>query len=99
MGYCAPRGIPLSTFLGWSQADQDAALSWVAYESRRCRSCGHHPDEGRPHTHVNVCSGCRAMSAAADTEPAKVPGAHVRIAHGPKGECPHCRRMADLNRG
>lgn len=99
MAYCGPKGIPLSAFLGWSQADQDAALAWSAHESRRCQSCGHHPDEDRPHTHVNVCSGCRAVDAAGKSEAAKVPGAHVRIAHGAPSECPHCRRMADLNRG
>ena len=44
MAYCGPKGIPLSTFLAWSEADQDAALQWQSHESRRCTQCGAHPD-------------------------------------------------------
>lgn len=90
MGYCGPRGIPLSTFLSWPQNDQDAALAWAGHESRRCSSCGHHPDAGdQVHVHVDVCRGCAAREAA--TKAAKdVPGAHLRMAQGTKGTCPDC---------
>lgn len=97
MAYCGPRGIPLSVFLSWDQIDQDAALAWAAHESRRCRSCGHHPAEGRPHAHLTVCTGCQQLDAARKSADAKTPGAHVRIAHGPPSECPTCRREAGLN--
>jgi hypothetical protein len=47
--YCAPRGIPLSVFLGevvypgnpqWLPDDTAAALDWLAYERSRCDGCG-----------------------------------------------------------
>ncbi len=40
MAYCGPRGIPLTEFLAWDETDQDAALAWQSYESRRCREDG-----------------------------------------------------------
>ena len=52
-------------FLGWSQDDQDAALTWQAHESRRCGSCGTHPGEW---THRDSwvaepvrCKGCEQV--------------------------------------
>ncbi len=50
LAYCAPRGIPLSVFLGrdvypgepqWSPDDAVAALDWLAHEMGRCSGCGH----------------------------------------------------------
>ena len=93
MGYCGPRGIPLSTFLSWDQHDQDAALAWAGYETQRCQSCGHHPLENLDgvHTHTEICPGClarsRAGKAAKDTD-----GAVIHLARGPAGTCEHCRR-------
>ena len=40
MAYCGPRGIPLSTFLGWAVDDQAAALAWQADDASRCPNCG-----------------------------------------------------------
>lgn len=45
MGYCAPRGIPHSVFLGWDADDRDKALSWHLHELERCHSCGTRPEE------------------------------------------------------
>lgn len=91
MGYCGPRGIPLSQFLSWDQADQDAALAWAGHESRRCSSCGHHPDvdDRTVHTHVDVCPGC-ARTAMASKAASETPGAHVHLAPGRTGDCPRC---------
>jgi hypothetical protein len=45
LGYCGPRGIPLSVFLGrvvypgepqWTEDDARAALDWQAEDARRC---------------------------------------------------------------
>lgn len=92
MGYCGPKGIPLSKFLCWSQADQDAALAWQAHESRRCRSCGHHPEDGWPHAHLTVCPGCAQSEAVANDKGTKqTPGAHVRLSHAHRDECSLCR--------
>ncbi|NCT90256.1 hypothetical protein GXB85_04715 [Cellulomonas sp. APG4] len=99
MAYCGPRGIPLSVFLGWAQADQDAALAWVGYEARRCSSCGYHPDEGPRHAHIDVCPGCVSREAAAQDEDAKVRGAHVHMASGTTGECDRCVTTAAANAG
>lgn len=90
MGYCGPRGIPLSQFLSWDQADQDAALAWAGHEARRCSSCGYHPDvDDQVHTHVDVCPGCE-KHAAASKAAGVVPGAHVHLARGGQGTCPRC---------
>jgi hypothetical protein len=67
MAYCGPRGIPLSAFLGWAAGDQQAALAWQAYESRRCTGCGSHPDDWDPELGgdlrayravTRICQGC-----------------------------------------
>lgn len=98
MAYVGPRGIPLSTFLSWRQSDQDAALAWASHESRRCSSCGHHPDEGEPHAHVTVCRGCQATQAlAGDGDVKGLQGAHVRLARGAAQECQRCRTEAEMN--
>lgn len=94
MRYCGPRGIPLSTFLSWSQDDQDAALSWAGHEAQRCGTCGYHPDEySGVHAHIDQCPGCvkreAAQGAAKD-----VPGAHIHLAHGGIGDCARC--IADV---
>jgi len=89
MGYCGPRGIPLSTFLSWSQEDQDAALAWQGYEARRDSTCGYHPDEGKVHAHIDVCPGCVAREKRLK-EASEIPGAHVAIALGSVAECKRC---------
>lgn len=75
MAYCAPRGIPRSAFLAWSQEDRDAALTWQAEQGRRCPSCGTHPDDwdpergGRRHAYkpdVEQCEGCSASHRGAE---------------------------------
>lgn len=90
MAYCGPRGIPLEEFLEWGDLSQDAALAWQSYENRRCQSCGHHPEEGPRHAHVDVCPGCVARSHIDESEDAKVRGAHVRMAAGTPGTCQRC---------
>lgn len=98
MAYCGPHGIPLSVFLSWSDADQDAALAWQAHESRRCRGCGRHPDEGDFHAHVNVCPGCVALeSLSSQDDVRKMRGAHVRLAAGSAQECKRCASERAMN--
>lgn len=98
MGYCGPRGIPLSTFLSWDQSDQDAALEWAGYESRRCNSCGYHPDEGGAHAHVDVCPGCVELERRREGEDLKnLRGAHVRLARGTAATCERCQAEAAAN--
>jgi len=98
MAYCGPRGIPLSQFLAWEQADQDAALSWQSYEARRCPGCGAHPDEGTRHFHIDVCPSCVQLEKTRKSEDAQVRGAHVAPAHGPIATCPRCVGEARANR-
>lgn len=97
MAYCGPRGIPLSVFLAWDQDDQDAALGWVTYEGRRCRSCGYHPDEGAHHAHIDVCPGCVAVTNAADDEAAKAKGARTHLTLGAAASCSRCIAEREMN--
>lgn len=97
MAYCGPRGIPLSTFLGWPANDQDAALAWSGYESQRCSTCGTHPGEGARHAHVDVCPGCVKRDAAAEGAE-KIRGAHVKLAPGSLATCPRCLEEVAANR-
>ena len=79
MGYCAPRGIPHSHFLGgpdvWTQEDREKALAWHQRELERCPHCGTHPDEwdpdkgGSPHARepgLRHCRGCEVSAQAGD---------------------------------
>lgn len=90
MRYVGPRGLPLSEFLSWPEQDQDAALAWQGHEARRCGTCGHHPDNGRVHAHVDICPGCAAREAV-PKEDREMPGAHIRLAPGTADRCPRCR--------
>lgn len=96
MAYCGPKGIPLSTFLAWSVDDQAAALAWQAHESRRCPSCGSHPEDfsrdgDERHFHVTKCIGCDKRAAVAETlKGEKEAGLHVIGSHGPAVDCPSC---------
>ena len=103
MAYCAPKGIPLSRFLAWSTADQDAALAWQAHDNRRCGACGTHPDDWDEdkggtryayHAEAYVCRGC-VESQRMQESPTVVDGGrgvHVRLAMGSHGDCPRCTR-------
>jgi hypothetical protein len=104
MDYCGPRGIALSAFLGWDQADQDAALAWSADKSRRYPD-GTHPDEWDEskggsrqayHPHVNVHPGAALIAAVQSTEEFEEagPGAHVHLVRGSAAECRRCLRDA-----
>lgn len=37
--YCAPLGIPHTTFLGWSDDDQAKALAWQTQDDDKCPGC------------------------------------------------------------
>lgn len=101
MAYCAPRGIPLSVFLCWSEDDQHAALGWQTHEARRCASCGTHPEEwderqgGDRHAYHGEhyqCPGCRTLDRVRQA-PEIVngePGMHVRLVPGIHRDCPRC---------
>lgn len=80
MAYCAPKGIPLSTFLAWPQEDQDAALAWQWHESLRC-SCGAH-EADPPGTWQAVpvlCAGHAEIEKAQGAPGAALPGAVIRL--------------------
>jgi hypothetical protein len=98
MAYCGPKGIPLSTFLSWHPDDQEAALVWQAHESRRCRSCGYHPDDGPVHTHVDVCPGCVANEQRSRSDDSKVRGGQIKLATGTTDQCERCTHELELNR-
>jgi hypothetical protein len=98
MAYCGPRGIALSEFLRWDRKDQEAALSWSAFENRRCTSCGTHPDEWAEdklafHAHLEECRGCRDKDRLTATEDAKGDGRYVVMAGGSAADCERCKPM------
>lgn len=50
LAYCAPRGIPLSTFFTrWTEKDRQAAIDWLAAQNDRCPGCGHPVSECMAH--------------------------------------------------
>jgi hypothetical protein len=89
MRYCGPRGIPLSTFLSWPRADQDAALTWQAHEAERCPGCGRHPDDPPTHAHKASCPTCAEQSEVAK-KAHDLPGGHVQWSPGMRSDCPTC---------
>jgi DNA-directed RNA polymerase subunit RPC12/RpoP len=110
MAYCGPRGIPLSTFLSWPRADQDAALAWMAYEARRCGRCGTHLDDWKEaeggsrnayHAEQYACPGCARLGQAQTAlRDSKAPDHfHVRLAAGPGEDCPRCGDPNQLGGG
>lgn len=100
MAYCGPRGIALSEFLRWDPKDQEAALAWAAYEGRRCKSCGTHPDEWADdklayHAHLTECRGCKHLQRLSNTDEAKRgDGRFVVMQGGSAADCPQCRPMS-----
>jgi hypothetical protein len=79
MNYCGPKGIPLSTFLGWSIDDQVAALGWQAEQNLRCRSCGTAAwewelDPDAYGIRESICKGCSLIAAATKSADEKVAG-------------------------
>jgi hypothetical protein len=79
MDYCAPRGLPLSGFLGWPADDQDAALWWQAEQNLRCRSCGTAAWEWEENPSAygvgeSVCRGCALIDRARREADEKVAG-------------------------
>ena len=71
MAVCRAYRLPLSEFLSWSQADQDAALAYEAWQGKRCQSCGLHPDDDSGDLVVlNVfCRGCEVTAAHSKVNP------------------------------
>jgi hypothetical protein len=105
MAYCGPLGIPLSRFLEWEQADQDSALGWQAYESRRFPD-GTHPDDWNEerggtrrayHAHIDVHPGAALLEAAQASEDFQAAGrgAHVHLVRGTVTNCRRCLRDID----
>ena len=90
MGYCAPRGIPHSWFLGgpyrWEPDDREKALAWHLHELERCPSCGTRPAEWDPRqggdlhayeSQPHHCRGCE-VKAGGDEEFEKTRARHRR---------------------
>jgi hypothetical protein len=104
MAYCGPRGIPLSVFLGravgpgepqWLASDRRAALDFQAYEARRCRNCGTHPDDiadGTFHAHLEQCKGCQARERMTESLAAEEQqrGVHAVTLPYAAPSCPRC---------
>lgn len=79
--YAAPRGIPLSVFLGrvvypgdpqWLDDDLLAALEWQTEQAGRCKDCGQDLDASTARDNHDEyeaegvsCHGCRAIDRAA----------------------------------
>lgn len=68
-----PLGLPHSTFLGWSDDDQDKALAWQLEQRLCCGRCGTRRDEWDPErggdrnayvADVTRCSGCEVLDQA-----------------------------------
>lgn len=101
MAYCGPRGIPLSAFLSWPDADQDAALAWQAHEQSRCSECGTHAEdwlaEQAPvHWAPQVCPGCQAKGrvvAELRDDKDRTRGLGVSAHGGPVSACPTCTKL------
>lgn len=80
MGYCGPRGLPLSQFLSWDELDQAMALAWQVRQDETCSGCGVHPevwDEDRGgHPDALRLEGriCRTCEIAASDERELAPG-------------------------
>lgn len=78
MDYCAPRGIPHSVFLTWSEDDQDKAIGWTLDQRKKCGQCGSYPDDWMdpetkiPHhpppmfAHSFTCMGCVTIEREAE---------------------------------
>jgi hypothetical protein len=97
MAYCGPRGIELDAFLRWSEGSQRAALEWMKFEGRRCKSCGTHPDEWAEeryayHAHLAQCKGCQHQQRLTESRDAQEAGRGVYavMAYGPAAACPQC---------
>lgn len=98
MAYCGPRGIALDEFLSWSPKSQWAALDWMAYEGRRCKQCGTHPEEWADdklayHAHLDECVGCRQRQRLAEKDDAKREGVYAVMAAGGAADCARCKPM------
>lgn len=79
LAYCAPRGIPLSVFMGrvvypgdpqWEERDRWAAMEWLVEDRTRCSGCGFPRDEcmatESPEYMVEAtrCKACEARDAS-----------------------------------
>ena len=90
MAYCGPKGIPLSTFLGWPEADQEMALAWQAREATKCGGCGTYEadwdeanggDRNAWGPSIHLCRGCEVLQKQSDDPQLKeFRGVHVRLA-------------------
>lgn len=81
LGYCAPRGIPLSVFLGrtvypgdpqWLFDDAQAAIDWQSDQNQRCDGCGQYRAESEKkensfayRAEARRCHACYAIDAKA----------------------------------
>lgn len=91
MDYCAPKGIPHSRFLSWSEDDQDKALAWARLTAEVCSGCGTRPEEWTDDPFAFVgdqvrCSGCEVLEQERENIPDGARGVHVRLVTRAYGE-------------
>jgi hypothetical protein len=73
IGYCAPRGIPVTVFRGrvvypgqpqWTDDDRQAVYDWLEHEARTCTGCGQDLDESmrKENSFAYIAEGVRCHS-------------------------------------
>ena len=84
-----PLGIPHSTFLGWSDDDQDKALMYTAEMATVCRGCGTRQadwDED-PNAYIGnwrICPGCERLEEEDANIPDGTKGVHKELVPRPE---------------
>ena len=91
MAYCAPKGIPHSRFLAWSEDDQDKALAWQRHEALACGGCGTREGEWEADPlawlgDIVHCPGCAALEQERENIPEGSRGMRVRLVPRAVGE-------------
>lgn len=73
--YCAPAGIPHSTFLEWDADDRDKALAWLAVDDDKCPGCSNPLSESTSfenrtdwQVEVVTCHACKHRAAKSDQQ-------------------------------
>lgn len=84
MAYCAPLGIPHSTFLSWPEEDQDKALEWKREQASVCSGCGTRRAEWEADrfayiAHPTICPGCELIEQERKNVPDRALGVRIGL--------------------